>query len=427
MRTHDTGGASLFGFLLSGLLSLSGAAAPACAAELRFRAEELPARLTVGYAVCLLDLSGDGKEDIAIVDSKRFLWLESPAWKEHVIHEEAAAPFDNVCFAPADLDRDGRIDFAVGRDWQFNNTRSGGTIGWLRAAKEKGVPWTYHPIGEEPTTHRMRFVDLDVDGRDELVVVPLKGRDTAAPDFAERGVRVFAYTIPADPLKGPWQASVLDDGTHVTHNFCHAGDLAGGEKGGGGGAGGGAGLLLASFEGVTLLERGKDGAWRRTRVGAGDQESRPNRGASEVRMGRLGAGAHYIATIEPWHGDKVVVYTRPAGPRPEERGDWLWKREVLDQELKWGHAVWCADLDGDPDEELVIGVRDDLDEKRRRGLRIYDPADREGAKWTRALVDPGGVAIEDLAVGDLDGDGRRDIVAVGRQTHNVKVYWNETE
>jgi hypothetical protein len=35
------------------------------------------------------------------------------------------------------------------------------------------------------------------------------------------------------------------------------------------------------------------------------------------------------------------------------------------------------------------------------------------------------VATEDLAAADLDGDGRVDVVAVGRATHNVRIYWNE--
>ncbi len=33
---------------------------------------------------------------------------------------------------------------------------------------------------------------------------------------------------------------------------------------------------------------------------------------------------------------------------------------------------------------------------------------------------------EDLMVGDFNGDGRPDIVASGRATRNIKIYWNET-
>ncbi|TWT39668.1 hypothetical protein [Blastopirellula retiformator] len=84
-------------------------------------------------------------------------------------------------------------------------------------------------------------------------------------------------------------------------------------------------------------------------------------------------------------------------------------------------------MDNDNDEELVIGIRDDAGDNTRRGLRIYDPVDAANGDWQRTVVDPGGVAIEDLAVGDLDGDGRNDVIAVGRQTHNVRIYWNKTQ
>ena len=60
-------------------------------------------------------------------------------------------------------------------------------------------------------------------------------------------------------------------------------------------------------------------------------------------------------------------------------------------------------------------------------MRIYKALDDYSTKWARHDVDPGGVAVEDLAVADLDGDGRIDIVAVGRQTGNVRIYWNETK
>jgi hypothetical protein len=86
--------------------------------------------------------------------------------------------------------------------------------------------------------------------------------------------------------------------------------------------------------------------------------------------------------------------------------------------------VSCTNLDGDADDELVIGVRDNLSDTVKCGVRIYDPVDAAAGKWQRQLVDPGSVAVEDLAAGDLNGDGQADVVAVGRATHNVKIYWN---
>jgi hypothetical protein len=91
--------------------------------------------------------------------------------------------------------------------------------------------------------------------------------------------------------------------------------------------------------------------------------------------------------------------------------------------------VWCADLDGDGNDELIVGVRDNLNDKpdQRRGVRIYKAVDESGSKWARHIVEDGGVAVEDLSVADLDGDGRLDLVAVGRQTHNIRIYWNEAQ
>jgi len=384
------------------------------AADLDFRGQELPTRLTVGYAVRLLDMNQDQRLDIVVVDSKRILWLENPNWQEHVMFEDQSQPFDNVCFAPYDIDGDGQLDFAIGADWQFNNTKSGGTIGWISPGPTPLGPWQYHRIGDEPTVHRIQFADIDGDQRAELIVAPLKGRNTTGPEFSEAGVRLLAYEIPESPTEQRWESTLITDELHVMHNFwpTRLGDATSTQ------------LLTASFEGVNLLSRTAAGSWQRQHLGTGNQTSRPNRGASEIKNGKLADGQDYIATIEPWHGHEVVVYNRP----PEGSGkSTKWTRHVLDDELKWGHAVWCANLDDDPAEELIIGVRDDLSPTHRRGLRIYDPPSTGGAEWTRQSVDPGSVAIEDLAAGDLNEDGRVDVVAVGRQTHNIKIYWNETK
>ena len=388
-------------------------ATTAPAAEIPFKEQELPTKLGVGYAVRLIDMNADKRLDIAIVDTDRILWLENPNWSEHVILQGQTKK-DNVCFAPHDIDGDGNVDFAVGADWRPFDTMTGGTIQWITGGKEPAKPWTLHPIGEHPMVHRMNFADLDGDGRPELIVAPLMGRDTTKPSFSEHGTPLIVYQIPADPVKGPWKPEVICDDVHVTHNFQVV-EMTGDKQ---------PEILLVSFEGVNLLEWQKDGKWKRTLIGTGNQETSPNKGASEIKRGKL-AGGDYIATIEPWHGHQVVVYTRPkvAGT--------LWTRTVLDEDLKWGHAVSCANLDADEDEELIIGIRDNLSDTAKCGVRIYDPSHqpeasaREPLKWQRQLLDPGSVAVEDLASGDLNGDGKPDLVAVGRATHNVKIYWNE--
>jgi hypothetical protein len=49
---------------------------------------------------------------------------------------------------------------------------------------------------------------------------------------------------------------------------------------------------------------------------------------------------------------------------------------------------------------------------------------QDGTVWKKQILDEGGMATEDLIVADLTSDGRPDILAGGRATHNVKLYVN---
>jgi hypothetical protein len=394
------------------LLALPALVAADPAAPPRFRMQEIDTSLKVGYAVLVADVNGDGKPDLVVVDTQRVVWYENPTWKRRTIIEGKTRP-DNVCIAAADIDGDGKVDFALGAAWNPSNTKSGGTLQWLRRGPTLDDPWELFPIGEEPTVHRIRFADLDGTGRPQLIVTPLMGRDSTRPAnwMDGRPVRILKYPIPADPVKGPWVPDVIDESLHVVHNFT---PIPTGRKG--------FDLLTASYEGVTRLTR-EGGQWKATRLGAGNQaDPKGNRGSSEIKLGRA-AGKDFMATVEPWHGYQVVVYSPPAG------ADGLWTRHVLDEHLRWGHAVWAADLDGDGDDELIIGVRDEPAKgdsfTDRRGVRIYKSAHGDWTKATRTLIDPGGVAVEDLAAADLNGNGKIDLIAVGRQTGNVRIYWNE--
>lgn len=377
----------------------------------KFKAQEIATDLTVGYAVVTADVNEDGKPDIVVVDSRRVVWYENPTWKVHTIIAGKTKP-DNVCIAAHDIDGDGHIDFVLGADWNPSNTKTGGTLHWLKRGKSLDEEWSVHPIAEEPTVHRVRMADID--GKPHIVVAPLHGREaTAKGNWVDgRPVRILAFPIPKDPVKGPWVAKVLSEELHVVHNLWPVPVVKQGSAD--------SALLVTSYNGVHAVGV-RDGKWVTYRIGEGNQANpKGPRGASEVKLGQLAGIPSYIATVEPWHGNQIVVYTQP------KAGEMLWQRQVIDDQLRWGHAVWCADLDGDGSGELVIGVRDNPAKgdtfTEKCGVRVYKATDGKGKKWARSLVEDGGVAVEDLTAADLNGDGKPDIIAVGRATKNARIY-----
>jgi hypothetical protein len=251
------------------------------------------------------------------------------------------------------------------------------------------APWPVTPLGSEPTLHRIRFGDIDGDGKLELVCLPLRGRGTKPPQWDQTPSRVLVYRIPKDPAKDPWPLEIADQTLHETHNF----QIIDGQ------------IVTGSAEGLFALKRGKDGQWTKTKWAEGMP--------GEVKMGRAGK-QRFIATVEPYHGNNFTIYTEP-----RKKGG-LWTKQVADTQIFDGHGLGWADFDGDGQEELAAGWRGNP----TVGVVVYkrDPA----GEWKRiAFVDDGGMACEDLVVADLDGDQRPEIIAGGRRTRNVRIYWNQ--
>src|SRR5690348_7069447 len=61
------------------------------AAIVRLKVQEIASDFTVGYAVKLVDVNGDGKLDIVVVDSRRVVWYENPSWKMRTIIQGGTA------------------------------------------------------------------------------------------------------------------------------------------------------------------------------------------------------------------------------------------------------------------------------------------------------------------------------------------------
>ena len=359
---------------------------------MRFRGQEIQREFGVGYAVLVEDINGDRKPDIVAINPTQAVWFENPTWQKHVILEGGTKK-DNVCIAAHDIDGDGMIDLAVGADWQPTNTAGGGSLQWIgRRGSASGGYWKLTAIGEEPTLHRIRWGDVDGDGKAELVVAPLHGRATKGPSWEGQGARILIYRVPKDPARDPWPMEVADNSLHIVHNFLVENFDQDPQKE----------IIVASREGLHVLKRSPSGAWSKTLIGEGSP--------GEVKMGRVG-GKRCAATVEPWHGNSVVVYEERPG---------LWSRLVIEDQLSGAHALGWGDFDGDGDDELAVGWR-----QGKYGVAIYKRA--INGNWSRfLLVDDGAMAAEDLAVADLNGDGRPEIIAAGRATSNVKIYWNET-
>jgi hypothetical protein len=232
--------------------------------------------------------------------------------------------------------------------------------------------------------------------------VPLHGRGNKPATGEGEGVKILAYHRPSNP-KDPWTTQVLDHSLHKTHNFDPVQwDADPAQE-----------LLVAGMEGVFLLDRTSEGS-RMTQL-SGTESG----GAGEVRLGRLRGGRRFFATVEPMHGTNLVVYREPdAGS-----GQKLWNRQVLDSSLVDGHAVACGDLAGAGSDQVVVGWRAMGKPGVKVGIKLFTPRE-DGTSWSQTLVDDNTMACEDLCLADLDGNGKLDIIAAGRATKNVKIYWN---
>lgn len=378
-------------------LALSAAALPAADFP-RFREVVIDPEIgKVCYAVLPADVNGDGRPDIVAVSENRVQWYENPSWQKHVILENQVE-LDHVCLAPHDIDGDGQLDFALGAGW----TKLG-TLYWISRNADPADKWQVHLIGKETWLHRMSFADVLGTGRSQLVISPLN-------KTVGDGVRLTAFDIPANPRTDRWQPTILDHSLDRMHNHFHI-DWDGDGK---------LDTLTASVEGVNLIRKTADG-FSRTQIGSGAPGDKPElRGAGELKVGKLANGQRFIATVEPMHGTSVAIYTPGADPAG------LWRRLVIEDGLKQGHAVWTANLDADPEDEVVVGHREaGVGPQPGPGLYVYDCADPVAGQWTKHIIDHQGVAVEDAFAADLNGDGQQDLVAGGRATHNVKLYLHE--
>ncbi len=368
-----------------------------------FEAQTIDAQVKIGYGVAIDDVDGDGRPDIVLADKTQFVWYRNPDWKRFLLTENLT-PQDNVCLAVRDIDGDGKAEIAVGANWNPGDTVNSGSVHYLIPPTDRTQTWTPVALPHEPTVHRMHWVKVDQQ-RFVLVVSPLHGRANRNGEGA--GVRLLAYDVPQDPRQ-PWTTTVIEDSLHMTHNLdpCQWDASTPAEE-----------LLYVGREGAMLLSY-RDGAWSR------DKFPRIE-GGGEIRQVLTGNGQAGIATIEAMHGDKLVFYPTANDRTAADRANQLavTDRVVLDASYNGGHAIAVGDFLGRGSQQIAAGWRLPNGDGKV-GVKLYEPRDERGREWEATWIDDNGMATEDLRAADLNGDGKLDLIAAGRATNNLKIYWN---
>ena len=169
-------------------------------------------------------------------------------------------------------------------------------------------------------------------------------------------------------------------------------------------------ILVASFEGIGLYRATGTGdgmTFEKELLSTGhDSEPAPRLGASDVGVGTSN-GERIFASVEPWHGNEVVVYTE---------GEGSWQRRVIFDGIGSGHEIAVLDLNGDGYADVIANDNSRVSERNPNGTPgvhvFFSPADPATGEWIYTKIESE-AAMNSCVGGDMNEDGRPDIVCVG--------------
>ena len=364
------------------------------AGPVRFQAHDID-ELRGGYAVAVADFNGDGLVDVMAnsLGVPEVAWHENPTWERHVIVGDMPAIVNQ---AMADLDGDGVPEVAFQSAFAMQAENSEG-INWIARSDGSGMgSWSAEPIDRFETSHHVAWADLDGDGTLELVNAPLVGPASLGPTYDQDSASVFWYD------QESWDRQIIADGDvpgiiHRVRPVRWHDDPSRDH------------VLVASFEGITRYWSTGSGAsmtFEKAVISPGYVESAPRLGASDVGYG-MSAGQPVIASVEPWHGNEVVVYTM-AGRS--------WQRRVIFDGVSRGHEIAVADLNGDGRVDVIVNDNGRITERtpdNTPGVHVFfSPEDPARGTWHYERIEDE-YAMNGCVAADIDADAMMDIVCAG--------------
>ncbi len=378
--------------------------------SIQFSVHVLTDKLRGGYSVAVADVNHDGKLDIIPVAaaSPELAWYENPGWERHVMINDKKAM---LWAAPADIDGDGIPEFALLSDFGQDPKTSKGSVWMLKSQGDPKEMWASFAVDAVPTAHRVTWADLEGDGKKEIVMAPFIGLKGWEDPKYHDNVPLLYWNVPAK-LDDTWQRETVDDKLYGVVHHLHTVKWNPGKRDD---------LLVAGFDGIVLYTpsgRGDNLTFERTQLSKGD-DRRDVPGAGGLTQGANDVypitikGKRFLAAQEPWHGDEIVVYSNKGGE---------WQRNVIFKGLIQGHEIGVGDLNGDGRDDIVAVDVTNRGKPTPASVHIFYCEDDAGTQWRHELLDQDMMAGSGVAVADVNGDGRPDIVAISGTT--VKYYEN---
>ena len=180
-------------------------------------------------------------------------------------------------------------------------------------------------------------------------------------------------------------------------------------------------LLLTGFDGIALLTPAGHGDKLhlvRKQLSTGDAE-RPVPGEDELTKGTNDVFPIFIK------GKRFLAAQEPL------HGDQIavyankngqWERHVIFKGFIQGHQIAVGDLNGDGRDDIVAVDVTNRAHPLPASVHIFYSEDDSGLHWRHELLDENMMAGSGVRIADINGDGRPDIVAISG--NQVKYYEN---
>ena len=265
------------------------------------------AQLEMVYAIAALHI--DGRVHVLAATEARgdCLLFSPPDWKPSVVWSETGGA---MCLLP--IPERERTFLAIQRFFPIFRSETA-CIVLVQARDKLTAPWSVKHLVDLPYVHRIETVKAG--GATYLIAFTLCQSKDFQEDWSKPGA-VYACPVPGD-YDELWILTPIVEGITKNHGL-HVTVMDGKEV-----------LLVSGSEGLSRIRApvNPEGRWEKTQL-VGHE-------VSDMHVNDLdGDGQPEIVTIEPFHGDELVIYK-------ELRNRW---QPVAAEQLNFGHVVWTGKI-----------------------------------------------------------------------------------